>query len=355
MKWCFLDSDTLDYHPMTLERSALSGTPSMVCTLTRLLRQAGQEVTLVTHTRQPGRYAGVETLSWKALPDDWGSRRFDLVIGVNAWQPAMKVTAQKRYYWNHQAEAQAPNELATALKTGFLSGIICVSNWQRDKLLRTYSLPADKLQVIPNAVAPLFTGNLLNPDSLLAAKAPALELIYASVPIRGLDILLTIFPSLKLRFPELQLKVYSSMSLYQLSAAEDLPFEPLFRECRLIGGIELLKPVGKVELMSALRKAHILAFPASYPETSCLSIAEALASGCRVVSSDRGALHETTRGQARLVPWTRLDQFCFDYFEALSEELKLWKQEPYQQAFKMLTQMQNQPSWKTLIQDWLSL
>lgn len=355
MHWCFLDPADIDYTPLSLERAPLGGTTTMVCSLTRLLAKTGHKVTLVCNTSRPGLHGGVETLAWKHLPDDWAERRFDRVVGVNAWQPAMKVIAQKRYYWNHQAEVQTPAELAMSLKTGFLSGIICVSAWQREQLLRNYHLPAASLHVIPNAVAPLFNQPHLTPERLLAAKAPDLELIYTSVPIRGLHILLTIFPSLRLRFPQLRLKVYSSMSLYQLPDSADAPFEKLYRECRLIGGIDLLKPVGKTELASALRQAHVLAFPASYPETSCLAVSEALASGCKVVSSDRGALRETTRGQARLVPWTHTEQFCFDYFEALSQELTLWQNSPQQQARDLISQTRQQTGWRPILQAWSEL
>jgi glycosyltransferase involved in cell wall biosynthesis len=358
MKWCFLDPAVMDYHPQTPDSAPLGGSQSMAAYLTQALAAAVHDVTLLNRTQQPGTYAGVRCLN--QLPPD---EPFDVMVAVNAWQilleqPALLSEKTRLIYWNHQAEAEAPEALIEALQSGKLQAMVCVSQWQRQQLLEAHpALPAEQLIVIANAVSPAFDWPAVTPENMLATKAPGLEMIYTSVPIRGLDILLTIFPSLRLRFPELRLKVYSSLSLYQLPEA-DASFETYYEECRKLDGIELLAPVGKTELAKALRQAHVLAFPASYPETSCLAIAEALASGCRVVSSNRGALPETTLGLAHLVPWHELERFCFDYFEALSQALYRWQQAPEQMAKAMAWQVQAMAEpldWLMRVKEWENL
>jgi hypothetical protein len=62
----------------------------------------------------------------------------------------------------------------------------------------------------------------------------------------------------------------------------------------------------------------------AYPATSCIAVLEALAAGCTVVTSARGALLETSAGFARLVPSegdrdTYRDRFVAEVVQAVTE------------------------------------
>jgi glycosyltransferase involved in cell wall biosynthesis len=99
----------------------------------------------------------------------------------------------------------------------------------------------------------------------------------------------------------MRLKVFSSLKVYQVTEERD-EWEPLYRRCAETAGVEYVGSLTQPELPRELRSVNILAYPNTFAETSCISVMEALASACFVVTSNWGYLPETTAGFAPLIP-----------------------------------------------------
>ncbi len=100
-------------------------------------------------------------------------------------------------------------------------GIALVSNWQRDRFHQHFGINLIRTQVLRNAIAPSFSELFSSSTSIFAQKSNPPILAYTSTPFRGLDILLEVFPRIRLAVPGTRLKIFSSMKVYQVGEAED--------------------------------------------------------------------------------------------------------------------------------------
>jgi glycosyltransferase involved in cell wall biosynthesis len=175
-----------------------------------------------------------------------------------------------------------------------------LSEWASQAYQKVYKVDVDRCYVLKNAVAPPFERLFPAGASVLAHKKPH-AMVYTSAPFRGLSVLLDAWPTIRAACPDATVQVFSGMGTYQITAEKDA-FADLYERCRTTDGIDYRGPVPQPELAVALREAAVLAYPCIFDETSCISVMEAMAAGCAIVTTQRGALPETTGGFARLVP-----------------------------------------------------
>jgi glycosyltransferase involved in cell wall biosynthesis len=115
---------------------------------------------------------------------------------------------------------------------------------------------------------------------------------YWSTPHRGLNILLPVFEELSKKYDTLELDVFSSFNLYGWPE-KDKDYEELFDVCRNHPKINYHGTVDNTILREAIKDIHILAYPNTWEETSCITLLEAMSGGCLAVHPNYGALPET--------------------------------------------------------------
>lgn len=334
MHWCLLDPSGMSYHPGTPLKAPLGGSQSALSYLALALQARGHRVSFVLKG-QPPPDSPVPIYALETLPSDFWQQDFDLILLLNQADFIAEVDwpAVPLVFWNHHLPLTLSQSTLAQVKE-HCAAMVFVSHWQQQGYLNCYELGSLPTEVIGNAIAPHFAGK---PTPL--SRDPVLA--YTSTPRRGLEMLLPIYQDLRREYPALELQIFSSFAVYQIPEEAD-GFATLYGLCRSLPGVSYRGGVPQPLLAEALRQTHLLAYPNLFPETFCTAALEALAAGCRVVTSALGALPETTAGYARLVPWHKQPSaFYQSYLHALGNEIEAW----YRGASAWEQTRQEQADW----------
>ncbi|MBJ7416584.1 MAG: glycosyltransferase, partial [Niveispirillum sp.] len=365
MRLAFLDTTFGDYTPQTMQAAPLGGVQSAACYLAVALARMGVDVTLVNGTTAPGMVDGVMCRHHGTMPVSLLAR-FDVLVimggcdtdSVRNLHAARDGRCRIVLWTQHAGDQPAIANLADPDTARLWDAFIFVSRWQREDYIRRFRLPRHRCHVMRNAPAPCFAGLFAAGERISAAKPWPPVLAYTSTPFRGLDVLLASMPLIRAAIPGTRLKVFSSLEPYQVPLERD-PYAALYEQCRATEGVEYGGSLSQPSLAAALRDVTALAYPNRYAETSCISVMEAMAAGCLVVSSQLGALPETAAGFARLIPVPPDPaQHAARFADAMVAELRRHHEQPEETERRLLAQMHHADAaqgWTRQAQRWLSL
>ncbi len=159
-----------------------------------------------------------------------------------------------------------------------------VSHWQKQQFFDYLGVPPSAGVVLKNAIVPI--EDHVKPTDKI-------RLMYYSTPHRGLDVLYAAFVPLAKEFPNLELNVYSSFDLYAWPERDE-QHKDLFQKLEDHPQINYSKSVSNDLIRLVLKRNHILAYPSTWQETSCLVLIEAMSAGLTCVHSSLAALPETS-------------------------------------------------------------
>jgi len=307
MRIAFIDFINWDYNVESASHMPLGGAQSTVCYLTQALAQQGHEVFLLNNTSKAGMLWGVMHFPLNTVPHQL-LRTLDVLIVRNLAGEGLQIKQLLGdhtcliFWTGHDIDQPALQALHNPAEREVYDGIALVSHWLRDRFHQHFGINLTRTAVLGNAIATPFQ-NLFSPETpILPQKSQPPILAYTSTPFRGLDLLLEVFPKIRSAVPGTRLKVFSSMKVYQVSQTDDEShYGSLYRQCREMEGVEYIGSLPQPELARELQSVMVLAYPNTFAETSCISVMEAMASGCAIVTSELGALPETTAGFARLI------------------------------------------------------
>lgn len=367
MRLAFVDPGPLRYDLDSPGKIPLGGSESALCYLTSALSAAGHQVYFLKEGATAHWCQGVRCLPLTPhMLREICPVEAVVVLNVAGVGAGIRETIGPRVplvLWNQQAPDQPDLQpLKHPAVRNAYTGFACVSEWQARVSTPVFGWDPRRIGIQRNAVAPWFLNLFSAEESILAAKDDPPVLAYTSTPYRGLDLLLDIFPRVRREFADVRLQVFSSMRVYQMQSEKEAAyFGALYDRCRNTPGVESCGSVSQTELARALRAVSLFTYSNTYAETSCISVMEALAAGCGVITSHLAALPETAGGYADLIPLESdadrqqyVDRFAIQVIERLGEQRDENRRAAREEALRrQLTYIHTECTWHRRAQQWV--
>ena len=256
---------------------------------------------------------------------------------------------KKLIYWNQLSyDQEAVKFLSDPSNVDKIDNFVFVSDWQSEQFRKIYGIPGYKTQIIKNAS--------LDVERRKVGPKEKVKLYYASTPWRGLDVLLHAWELTNTE--DCELHVFSSTKIYgkDFEANNETNYQELYDKCEELEGVVYRGFVSNEELRKELPDFDILAYPSTFEETSCIAVIEALSAGLRVVTSNLGALPETTEGWARMYPYRENKKLhALHFADILQEEINKIKTGELDSHLELQKQVYTPRwSWNQRINEWKS-
>jgi glycosyltransferase involved in cell wall biosynthesis len=180
------------------------------------------------------------------------------------------------YLWVHDVLPVNTNSKGFQIHKNKFKGIIAISNWQKNNIIKKLNLPEDLFIVSRNAI---YIERFLNKN----IKKIPYRFIYSSMPDRGLSNLIKIMPLIKQKYPQTTLYIFANKNnidtelLKIIESSEYIFLSPRLKQNEL--AIEFLK-------------SDIWLYPTSFQETYCITSLEAMAAKCLVATVNYCGLGE---------------------------------------------------------------
>ena len=274
--------------------------------------------------------------------------KYDINLIPSICNPTVVKKDKKNIIWQHQSYDQ--DVVLNMQSKNFVDSIdafVYISDWQyetyRQRFLHTFKGGS----VIKNAIEPI--------EYKKRQKQEKIKLAYTSTPWRGLEILIETIKLLDR--DDIEIDVYSSNKIYGdgFYQFEGHRYDYLLENVKNTKGMNLFDYKTNKEIKEALKDVNIFAYPSTFAETSCLAMIEAAAAGCSIVSTNLGALPETSLGFGKLVPVQKTkDLMIKEYAEALNRSIdEYWENKTQEKLKAQSDRFNDYYSWDNKKHEWI--
>jgi len=161
--------------------------------------------------------------------------------------------------------------------------LVTISPYHADYLQRTYSINSDATIDLPVRLS----------DYEEPVEKVKNRMIFCSVPDRGLHILADVYPRVKEQVPDASLVITSDYRLWGVGEPRN---EGYIQKFLGMDGVRFLGAIPRAEMVRQQQLAEIQAYPCTYEELFCYSVAECQVAGAVPVTTQSGSLISTNMG-----------------------------------------------------------
>lgn len=279
VRWQFSYPKRLSFYPPDLEEPGLGGCEAALVLLARELVRRGHAVEVFNCCFRPGVYDGVR---WRMLWELESADTPDVAVMVRFEEAIWPQAADSPnvLFWMLDDRADGPAAFADTFGK---RGRIVVASKAMEMRLRS----AGRQEVVTCIPLPV------DLDLYGSRKDRALACLFASMPNRGADIALEIWPRVRKQVPTAELWITGGWQLwgYTRSEARDR-WNQLLQGRQIPEGVRLFGALPRGQLRDLQEVAWLGLYPSRFPEMFCLVAAEAAAAGLPMIASASDALLE---------------------------------------------------------------
>jgi glycosyltransferase involved in cell wall biosynthesis len=259
-----------------LAEHGVGGTETAMGNMARAFARLGHQVAIFHPTPRPCELWGV---SFRHVGDLAYDEPWDVFISLSHVPGLARVRAEVKVHWCLEHVTLWVKDWGEVLPA--VDAVFTISPYHTALLVHKFGLPADRLHTTSCAVDPEEYRDPL-------PKVPG-QLMYCSVPDRGLHHLPAIYRMVRQRVRDLGLVVTGDLTLWGLPSAAGWARQ-LFAD---LPGVRFLGRVPRPQLVELQKRSVLHVYPCIFQELFCLASLECQAAGALTVTSDLGALPTT--------------------------------------------------------------
>ena len=264
-------------------------------------------------------------------------------------QEIKKSDHEFKILWAHHAYDQ---QVFLDFDHGIVNHIVSPSQWNKEQFIKYHNVPENKITVIPNGVADMFS----------YSNQKTKTMIYTSIPYKGLEVLSRVIPLITQRHPDVKFKIFSSMSLYGPGPDQ---FLHIYDHLKKMPNVEYSEAVDREDLVKHYQESAFFIHPCVWEETFGVAMIEAMRCGAYPIITDIGALSEVAgeknasvvpiEGEATSKGFKVTDNFINKFTEASCEALNHYDQNQpyYHKVSKIISDYVTEKyNWKNIAEQW---